>query len=128
YDTASGGTALPVTTALTNGTTYYATQTVGICESTRVAVQITLHTASPLVTSQLSVCGNTRIQNMTIDGFNYTQLKWYDTATSTTALVASQLLTSKTYYVSSVTGTCESTRQPIRSEEHTSELQSRENL
>lgn len=114
YDTASGGIALPVTTVLTNGTTYYATQTVGICESTRVAVQVTLHTGTPLVTTQLSVCGNTRIQNMTIDGFNYTQLKWYDTATSTTALVASQLLTSKTYYVSSITGTCESARQPIQ--------------
>src|SRR5690606_19421 len=94
--------------------TYYASQTVGVCESTRVAVQITLHTGMPLVTSQLSVCGNTRIQNMTVDGFNYTQLKWYDTATSTTALVASQLLTSKTYYVSSITGTCESARQPIQ--------------
>lgn len=114
YNAISGGTALPATTALTNGTTYYATQTVGICESTRVAVQVTLHTGTPLVTTQLSVCGNTRIQNMTIDGFNYTQLKWYDTATSTTPLVASQLLTSKTYYVSSVTGTCESTRQPIQ--------------
>lgn len=114
YNAISGGTALPATTALTNGTTYYASQTIGTCESTRVAVQVTLHTGTPLVTTQLSVCGNTRIQNMTIDGFNYTQLKWYDTATSTTPLVASQLLTSKTYYVSSVTGTCESTRQPIQ--------------
>ena len=51
---------------------------------------------------------------MNVDGLNYTQLKWFDTATSTTPLAASQLLTTKTYYVSSVVGNCESARQPIQ--------------
>jgi len=51
---------------------------------------------------------------MIIDGFNYTQLKWYSSATSTVVLPISQLLTTSTYYVSSVVGTCESTRQAIQ--------------
>ena len=115
YNTATGGTLLPATTALVNGTTYYATQTIGTCESvTRTAVQITLSQATSLTTTQLSVCSNTRVQNMTIDGFNYTQLKWYSSATSTIQLPSSQLLTTGTYYVSSVTGTCESVRQAIQ--------------
>lgn len=43
YADASSTTALPSTTLLTNGTTYFATQTVaGGCESDRVAVTVTL--------------------------------------------------------------------------------------
>ena len=115
YSTATGGVVLPSTTALTTGTTYYASQTVNGCESsTRTAVQITLNQGTPLTTTQLNVCGNTRIQNVTIDGFNHTQLKWYDSATSATELPISILLTTGTYYVSSVTGTCVSARQAIQ--------------
>ena len=74
YSAQSGGMLLPATTLLTNGTTYYASQSDGACESTRTAVQVTLYTATPLATTQLNVCSNTRIQNVSIDGFNYTQL------------------------------------------------------
>src|SRR5690606_7628005 len=38
YSAATGGTLLPTSTVLVNGTTYYASQTVGVCESsTRTA-------------------------------------------------------------------------------------------
>src|SRR5690606_24633816 len=114
YDAATGSNVLPATTALVNGTTYYATQTVGNCESARTPITVNIYQATPLTTTQLSVCSNTRIQNMTIDGFNYTQLKWYDSATSTTPLLSSQLLAPQTYYISSVTGTCESSRQAVQ--------------
>lgn len=41
YDAATGGNLLPGTTALVNGTTYYASQVVGACESTtRLAVAV----------------------------------------------------------------------------------------
>src|SRR5690606_16138590 len=44
YSASIGGTLLPATTVLTNGTIYYASQTVGTCESaTRTAVQVTLN-------------------------------------------------------------------------------------
>src|SRR5690606_30680495 len=36
YSSSTGGTLLPATTVLTNGTTYYASQTVGTCESARI--------------------------------------------------------------------------------------------
>ncbi|WCM41014.1 T9SS type A sorting domain-containing protein [Flavobacterium sp. CBA20B-1] len=115
YSASTGGVLLPATTVLTNGTTYYASQTVGTCESsTRTAVQITLNQGTPLTTTQLNVCSNTRVQNMTIDGFNYTQLKWYSSPTSTSQLPASQLLATGTYYISSLTGTCESPRQAVQ--------------
>src|SRR5690606_8390932 len=114
YSSSTGGSALAPTTVLANGVTYYASQTVGLCESARAAVQITLSAGTPLSTTQLTVCDNTRVQNMVVDGLNYVQLKWYDTATSTTPLVSSQLLTSKTYYVSSFVGNCESVRTPIQ--------------
>src|SRR5690606_27019181 len=40
YSSSTGGTSLPTTTVLTHGTTYYASQTVGVCESARIGVQI----------------------------------------------------------------------------------------
>lgn len=43
YSAATGGSALPATTVLTDGTTYYATQVVGGCESaTRTPVTVTV--------------------------------------------------------------------------------------
>ena len=46
YAALTGGTALASTTALVSGTTYYASQTVGTCESTRTAVVVTITTSS----------------------------------------------------------------------------------
>ncbi|MGQ7945489.1 T9SS type B sorting domain-containing protein [Flavobacterium sp. WC2509] len=50
YDSVTGGTILPITTALVNGVTYYATQTVNGCESVnRLAVSVFIVTPSLLV-------------------------------------------------------------------------------
>jgi hypothetical protein len=46
YAATTGGTALASTTALVSGTTYYASQTIGTCESTRTAVVVTITTSS----------------------------------------------------------------------------------
>ena len=49
------GTALTSTTALVTGTTYYASQTVGTCESTRTAVAVSIN--DPQITaSATTVC------------------------------------------------------------------------
>src|SRR5690554_6201910 len=116
YDAATGGNLLPFTTALTNGATYYASQTVDGCESSsRTSVQISLYQSVPLTTTNKSVCYNSIIQDVTIDGFNYMQLKWYGSATSPVALSPTTLLSSGTYYVSSFTnGVCESARQVVQ--------------
>src|SRR5690554_3826363 len=116
YDAVTGGNQLPLTTALTNGTTYYASQTVNGCESnSRAAVLISLSTSAPLATTAKDVCFNSRIQDVTIDGFSYNELRWYSSATSTTILASTTALTTGTYYISSFTNNiCESARQAVQ--------------
>ncbi|MDR2361171.1 MAG: hypothetical protein LBD91_00370, partial [Prevotellaceae bacterium] len=55
YADASNGASLTPTTALTNNTTYYASQTINGCESTRTAVAVTI-TAKPSPSLSL-MCG-----------------------------------------------------------------------
>ena len=61
YSTSIGGTALSSSTLLVNGTTYYASQTVGGCESTsRLAVTVSLN--NPTVSaSSTTICGGTTV-------------------------------------------------------------------
>ena len=61
YAAATGGTPLATTTALVNGTTYYASQTVSSCESTsRLAVTVSLN--DPQITaSATTVCSGTPV-------------------------------------------------------------------
>jgi hypothetical protein len=42
YSAATGGSTLPLTTALVSGTTYYVSQTVNGCESDRIAIIVTI--------------------------------------------------------------------------------------
>lgn len=115
YSAATGGTQLPLTTVLVNGTTYYASETVNGCESSyRTPVLVNLTQAVPVTTTALSVCGNSVIQNIAIDGFNYVQLRWYDSTTAVNALPNSHLLTTGTYYVSTLVNGCESGRKAVQ--------------
>src|SRR5690554_1984240 len=116
YDAATGGNALPMTTTLANGVTYYASQTIGGCESSsRAAVQVSLSQSVPLITASIDVCYNSRVQDVIIDGFNYNELKWYSSATSTTTLAPTTLLTTGTYYISSFTNdACESAKRAVQ--------------
>lgn len=116
YDAMVNGNVLPSTTVLTNGNTYYASQTVNGCESSsRTPVQVTLYQPVPLTTTSINICHNTIIQDVTIDGNAYTQLRWYNNATSTSVLSSNHLLTTGTYYVSTYTnGVCESVKYPVQ--------------
>lgn len=116
YSSSTGGNALAANTLLVNGTTYYATQTVNGCESTyRVPVLVSLVQTNVLISSKVDICGNSTIADVTIDGYNHNQLKWYDTATSATPLGTSYILTTGTYYISTFTNNlCESARKPIQ--------------
>lgn len=61
YPVSSGGSPLPGSTALLNGSTYYASQTVSGCESTsRFAVTVTINSVTDLTTSVvgLSITAN----------------------------------------------------------------------
>ncbi|MDL2145529.1 hypothetical protein QQY79_23670, partial [Flavobacterium tructae] len=110
YDAAIGGNVVTLSTALTNGTIYYASQTVNGCESTtRLAVTVTISDPqTPTGTAAQEFC---KSANATVASLqtNESGVTWYDAATagnvvtSTTALV-----NGTTYYGSLRSGTCES--------------------
>jgi len=115
YDSATGGTALSLNTLLTSKI-YYASQTVNGCESpSRKAITVNIYEALPLTSSSVTVCFNSAIQEVSIDGRPSGELKWYTNSSDTRALNPTQLLASGTYYVSTfVHNLCESARRAVQ--------------
>ena len=110
YTAATAGTLLPNTTSLVNGTTYYASQTVGTCESaTRLAVTVTVNNpAAPTGTASQSFCAinNPTLASIAVTG---TTIQWYTAATGGTLLPnTTPLASGTTYYASQTVGVCES--------------------
>jgi hypothetical protein len=109
YSVASGGTALTATTAVTTNT-YYAVQELSGCESTRVAVSVTVNSIALPTASAQTFCGNTTVASLAATG---TALKWYAAATGGSALAGTTSVTTGTYYVSQTIGSCESVRTAV---------------
>lgn len=109
YDTSTGGNLLPNTTHLQNGTTYYASQSINGCESTRVPVLVTVqNTPAPTGNPNQSFCSteNATLNNITVNGTN---IIWYSNLIGTTTLPTSTLLQNGvTYYASQTINGCES--------------------
>ncbi len=108
YATLSGGTPLATSALLTNGTRYYASQTVNGCESqTRLEVLVNVNnTPPPTGASTQTICSPAAISNLTATG---TAVKWYSSATGGTELTAtSQLVNGTRYYASQTVNACES--------------------
>jgi hypothetical protein len=108
YSTPTGGTALSGTTALTTGTTYYASQTLSSCESaTRLAVTATITApAAPTGPAAQAFCNSGTVANLTATG---TGIQWYATPTGGTALSGTTALTTgTTYFASQTLSGCES--------------------
>jgi large repetitive protein len=121
YSTATGGTGsitAPIpSTAIVGSITYYVTQTLGICESPRAAITVTVNTTplAPTVVSPINYCQNATATALIATGSN---LLWYATPTggvgSTTAPTPiTTVLGAVTYYVSSTIGICEGPRAAI---------------
>jgi gliding motility-associated-like protein len=114
YDASANGNLLPLTTALQNGKTYYASQTTNNCESQRLAVTVSI-VNTPSVPTQLvnsAYCKNENatLNNIQVSGQN---LKWYSSNIAAGTLPSNTLLENNTtYYVSQTVG-CESDRTPI---------------
>ncbi len=111
YAAATGGTPLPGTTPLINGTHYYASQTISPCESsTRLDVTVTITTSAisaPGGNASQSFCNAATVANLTATGTN---IKWYSTATGGTPLPGTTpLINGNHYYASQTIGGCEST-------------------
>lgn len=112
YTTATGGTALAETTAITAGTSiYYASQTVNGCESiarSAVAVNVTV-AAAPSASAQ-EFCNAATVSQLVASG---TALEWYADETGGTALADSDSLETATYYVTQTINGCESPRTAV---------------
>ncbi|MGZ9674710.1 Ig-like domain-containing protein [Flavobacterium sp. GNP001] len=109
YATATGGSTLVATTALTSGT-YYVTQTLNGCESTRVSVAVTItSTTAPIVSAQ-AFCNAATVANLIATG---TAIKWYANGMGGSPLVATTVLATGTYYVSQSLNGCESGRSSV---------------
>lgn len=114
YDAATGGNLLPNITAigLTNGTTYYASQTVNGCESTtRFAVTVVINAipTAPNASAQ-DFCSAPTVAQLLPNG---STINWYSASTGGTPLASTAVLSATTYYVSQTINGCESTRTAV---------------
>lgn len=118
YTAATGGTIVPNSTAVVSGTTYYASQNNGTCESaTRLGVTVTLSTM-PTVTST-TPAGRCGAGVVTLNAASSTgTLVWYGVSTGGTALATGtsfnpNISGTTTYYVEAVNGACTSARTAV---------------
>ncbi|WP_348824544.1 T9SS type B sorting domain-containing protein [Flavobacterium aestuarii] len=114
YDDAALGNLLTDSTPLSNGITYYASQTLNSCESARfgVTVSIVNTPSAPTGNANQPFCKsqNAKISDINITGQN---IKWYDELTAGTLLTNTALLeNNKTYFASQTIG-CESDRTSV---------------
>ena len=111
YASETATDALPDTTVLTNGTTYYVSSYFSqiACESDRVAITVHLsRTPAPTAAAQQKFCliNNPTVADLTADG---TEVKWYAAPVGGTALTATTALQDNTvYYASQKLNNCES--------------------
>src|SRR5690554_3315232 len=97
YAAATGGLPLSSGTALTNGATYYVSQTVNGCESSRTGVQVTVNPipSAPAAVTPQSFCGSATVADLTATGSN---LQWYAAATGGSPLSSGTALTNGATY------------------------------
>jgi hypothetical protein len=111
YNAANGGAALASSTSLTNGSTYYASQTVNGCESaTRLGVTVVFGIpGAPTGSATQTFCNTATVANLSAVG---SSLLWYTSASGGTALSSvTALVNGSTYHASQTTGGCESTNR-----------------
>ncbi|MBL0355402.1 MAG: gliding motility-associated C-terminal domain-containing protein [Chitinophagaceae bacterium] len=121
YTTSSGGvgtSTVPVPSTTTAGNTdYYVSQTIGVCESPRALITVTIvaQPLAPAVTSAIPYCQNATAAALTATGSN---LLWYPTLTGSTGSATAPTPTTASagntiYYVSQTVNGCESPRAVI---------------
>jgi alpha-tubulin suppressor-like RCC1 family protein len=108
YAGSEGGTPLPPSFLLTDGSSYYASQTGKDCQSqTRFRVSVNLTDPLPPTGAiSQSVCSGNAISSLTAVGSG---IKWYSTPSGGTPLEATTILVTGTrYYASQTVNECES--------------------
>ncbi|MDV6167856.1 gliding motility-associated C-terminal domain-containing protein [Flavobacterium sp. DG1-102-2] len=109
FASATGGTAIANTTALVNGTTYYASLTdpaTGCASNVRLAIQVTIDngTTPGTVSNSQTFCADTNptVASIQVVG---TGIVWYDAPTGGTLIPSATPLVNNTIYYASVTNT-----------------------
>ncbi|KAF2338640.1 Ig-like domain-containing protein, partial [Flavobacterium tistrianum] len=107
YNAATGGTAIPPTTALTTGTYYGAVSSAIGCENpNRLAVTVNVNSPSvittPRTTQTFCLSAVPTLANIFV---NETNVVWYASATGGTPLANTTPLTATTYYAGSLANT-----------------------
>jgi hypothetical protein len=109
YATVTGGSPLAPSMVLTNGTRYYATQTLNSCESpSRLEVLVNIVTPPPTPTgvATQTFCQGATLANLLVSGSG---TQWYSTAAGGNVLpVSTILVNNSTYFVSQTVNGCES--------------------
>ena len=110
YDAASAGTVLGAGTALADGVTYYATQTISSCESINrlaVTVEVNAIPAAPTGSATQEFCNSATIADLSATG---TAINWYPGAASTTPLIPTTAVgNGAMYFATQTVNGCEST-------------------
>ena len=118
YTASTGGSALATSTTLSSGT-YYVSQTLNSCESTRTSVFVTIYNTplAPTASAQTFCTGATVANLVATPGvaarFSVAAYRWYTVNTGGSALSTSTALVTGTYYVAQVNGTCEGPRTTV---------------
>lgn len=113
YNSATGGSALPSTTLLVDGTSYFAAQSNGQCESTlRTEVTVEVNPIPPTPTAPAQeFCS---VDNPTVNDLEISSpgsnIRWYNVSTGGMQLASNTPLSSGTYYVAQFVDGCESGR------------------
>ena len=110
YDAATGGNLLLNSTALSDGTSYYASITVGNCESsTRLMINVSLtDTVAPTTNNaNQEFCAEDAPTIADIQ-INESPVNWYNVANGGSALASTDALTTSTYYAALIVDNCES--------------------
>jgi hypothetical protein len=109
YLASTGGTSLSTSTQVATRT-YYVSQTVNGCESSRTPVAITVNTVAPPTATDITLCNGATVANLVATGTN---IKWYNVDFGGTPLTpASQLYTGYFFATQTING-CESSRTVV---------------
>jgi len=114
YDSVTSTVPLAGTQPLVDNTTYYASQSLGNCESGRIAILVDINTAPAALTPQtISICGTLNYGNVNLNQISGSELVWYPSATSQTPIPNTSQIVNGTYYVSQRINGCESLRVQV---------------
>ena len=115
YPSSTSQQPIPGTNQISSGT-YYVSQKVNGCESTRVQITVTIQPGTvpaPTPNTVQTICGSGTVADLMAQTSQGGVPVWYNSANSTTPLSPTQALTSGTYYVAQQIGNCLSIKVPV---------------